>query len=74
MSRRATGWTLLALAVAGAVGVGALGVREGRVDVALLVVVAVGVVGATVAVLLDRRSAARRPQEVPARDGALTER
>ncbi|EYR63125.1 hypothetical protein N866_02785 [Actinotalea ferrariae CF5-4] len=58
MSRRATGWTLLLLAVSGAVVVGALGVRDGRVDAWLVTIAVLGVAGGVTTVLLDRRRTA----------------
>ena len=58
MSRRATGWALLLLAVSGAVVVAALGVRDGRVDAWLVTIAVLAVAGGVTTVLLDRRRTA----------------
>lgn len=69
MSRRATGWLLLALALAGAALVVALGVRDGRADAALVLIVSLGLVGAATTVVIDRRVLARRAVERDGRAG-----
>jgi hypothetical protein len=60
MSRRATGWALLAMAAAGAGLVAALGLRERTVDGWLVVIAGLALLAAITTVLLDRRASARR--------------
>jgi hypothetical protein len=71
VSRRTTGWVLLASALAGAAVVGALGTREGRLDAGLLAITVLAVVAATVTVVLDRRALSRgAPDDEDRRPGA----
>ena len=55
MSSRAAGWLLLAWALAAVTGVGALARSNGGADGLLVTVAVLGVVVATVLVLLDER-------------------
>lgn len=60
MSRRATGWVLLAMAATGAGAVVALGLRDRTVDGWLVVIAAFALLAAIVTVLVDRRASAQR--------------
>ena len=67
MSARSAGHVLLALAVLGAAGVGALGATSGSLDVVLGLIAAAGLVAAAALVRADRRHEASDAGDPPAR-------
>jgi membrane protein implicated in regulation of membrane protease activity len=63
VTRRTTGWLLLALALLGAAFVAGLGWREGAADPWLVAIAAAAVAAAVLTVMVDRRVLARRPTD-----------